>query len=107
VNKTDVIAAIAGKSGITQKDASKMLNGFEQVVTEELARGGSVKIMGFGAFDVAERKEREGRNPQTREPMTIPASKAPRFRAGKALKDSVNVKVEKAEKHKKKKAKKA
>jgi len=90
MNKSELVSAIAEKAGITKKDAEKYLQSFVDVVTEELAKGGKVQLVGFGTFDVAERKAREGRNPQTGKPMTIPASKAPRFKVGKALKDAVN-----------------
>jgi DNA-binding protein HU-beta len=90
MNKADLIAAVADKAGLTKKDAEKALRAFEEAVTEELAKGGKVQLVGFGTFDVAERAEREGRNPQSGEPMHIPASKAPRFKVGKALKDAVN-----------------
>ncbi len=90
MNKTELIAAIAAKSALTKKDAEKALKAFEEAVTEELAKGGKVQLVGFGTFDVANRAAREGRNPQTGEPMKIPASKAPRFKVGKALKDAVN-----------------
>jgi DNA-binding protein HU-beta len=90
MNKTELIAAIAAKSDLTKKDSEKALKAFEEAVTEELAKGEKVQLVGFGTFDVAERAAREGRNPQTGEPMPIPASKAPRFKVGKALKDAVN-----------------
>jgi len=90
MNKTDLIAAIAAKTNLSKKDSEKALRAFEEAVTEELVKGGKVQLVGFGTFDVAQRKEREGRNPQTRESMKIPASKAARFKVGKALKDAVN-----------------
>jgi len=90
MNKSELVAAIAAESEMSKKDAEKALNAFESVVTKELASAGKVQLVGFGTFDVAERAEREGRNPQTKEPIKIPASKAPRFKAGKALKDAVN-----------------
>ncbi len=92
MNKTELIAAIAAKSELSKKDSEKALKAFEDAVTEELVKGGKVQLVGFGTFDVAERAAREGRNPQTGEVMPIPASKAPRFKVGKALKDAVNVK---------------
>ena len=82
MNKSDLVAAIAEKAEMSKKDAEKALKAFEDVVTEELTNNGT--------FDVAERAAREGRNPQTGEAMPIPASKAPRFKAGKALKDAIN-----------------
>jgi len=90
MNKAELVAAIAEKSEMTKKDSEKALQAFVDAVTEELSNGGKVQLVGFGTFDVAERKAREGRNPQSGEPMTIPASKAPRFKVGKALKDAVN-----------------
>ena len=90
MNKTELISAIAAKSGLTKKDSEKALRAFEEAVTDELVKGGKVQLVGFGTFDVADRAAREGRNPQTNQPMPIPASKAPRFKVGKALKDAVN-----------------
>ena len=90
MNKADLVAAIAEKSEMTKKDSEKVLQAFVDVVTEELTKGGKVQLVGFGTFDVSERKEREGRNPRTGTAMKIPASKAPRFKVGKALKDAVN-----------------
>ena len=90
MNKSDLVAAMAAKADMSKKDAEKALKAFEEAVTEELARDGKVQLVGFGTFDVAKRAAREGRNPQTGDPMPIPASKAPRFKAGKVLKDSIN-----------------
>ena len=92
MNKNDLVAAIADKAGLSKKDSEKVLKAFEEVVTEELKNGGKVQLVGFGTFDVAERAAREGRNPQTGAAMPIPASKAPRFKVGKTLKDAVNSK---------------
>ena len=92
MNKSELVAAMAAKAEMSKKDTEKVLKAFEEVVTEELAKNGKVQLVGFGTFDVAERSAREGRNPQTGEPMSIPAAKAPRFKAGKALKDAVNAK---------------
>ena len=92
MNKTELISALAAKSGLTKKDSEKALKAFEEAVTETLVAGGKVQLVGFGTFDVAERAAREGRNPQTGEPMKIAASKAPRFKVGKALRDAVNAK---------------
>ncbi|MDD3612936.1 MAG: HU family DNA-binding protein [Caldicoprobacterales bacterium] len=89
MNKADLITAIAEKGELTKKDAEKAVNAFVSVVTETLAAGDKVQLVGFGTFEVRERKERKGRNPQTKEEIVIPASKAPVFKAGKALKDSV------------------
>lgn len=90
MNKTELIAAMAAKSDLTKKDAEKALKAFEDAVTEALIAGGKVQLVGFGTFDVAQRAEREGRNPQTGTAMKIPASRAPRFKVGKALRDAVN-----------------
>ena len=90
MNKAELISAIAEKSELTKKDAEKALKAFEDVVTEELSKKGEIRLVGFGIFDVIERAEHMGRNPRTKEPMKIAASIAPRFKAGKALKDAVN-----------------
>lgn len=85
MNKTELTVAIAEKAEISKKDAEKALKAFTDVVAEELKKGEKVQLVGFGTFEVAEREAREGRNPQTGEPMKIAASKAPKFKAGKAL----------------------
>ena len=90
MNKTELVAAMADQAGLSKKDAEKALTAFVEVVAEELKKGEKVQLVGFGTFEVAERAEREGRNPQSGEPMKIAASKAPKFKAGKALKDMVN-----------------
>jgi len=90
MNKSELVAAIAEQTELSKKDAEKALGAFVDVVSTELANGGKIQLVGFGTFDVAERSAREGRNPQTGATMKIPASKAPRFKAGKALKDVVN-----------------
>ena len=90
MNKTELVAAIAEQAEISKKDAEKALKAFTDVVTDELKKGGKIQLVGFGTFEVSERKAREGRNPQTNEVMKIAASKAPKFKAGKALKDTVN-----------------
>ena len=90
MNKTELIAAVAEKAEISKKDAEKAIKAFTDVVTDELVKGEKVQLVDFGTFEVSERAEREGRNPKTREPMTIAASKSPKFKAGKALKDMVN-----------------
>lgn len=92
MNKTELIAAIAAKTGETKKDAEATLNAFVNVVLETLAKGDKVQLVGFGSFEVRKRAARKGRNPQTKEEIKIPASKAPVFKAGKALKDLVNKK---------------
>ncbi len=90
MNKTELIAAVAENAGLTKKDAENALKAFVNVVGDELKNGGKVQLVGFGTFEVSERAEREGRNPQTGETMKIAASKAPKFKAGKALKDKIN-----------------
>ena len=90
MNKTELIAAVAEKAEISKKDAEKAVKAFTDAVAEELAKGGKVQLVGFGNFEVSERPAREGRNPRTGETMTIAASKTPKFKAGKALKDMVN-----------------
>ena len=90
MNKTELIAAIAEQAEISKKDAEKALKAFVDVVTEQLKEGEKVQLVGFGTFEVSERAAREGRNPQTGETMKIAACKAPKFKAGKALKDIVN-----------------
>ena len=90
MNKTELVAAMAEKSELSKKDAEKALKAFTDVVAEELKKGEKVQLVGFGTFEVAEREAREGRNPRTGETMTIAASKSPKFKAGKALKDSLN-----------------
>ena len=90
MNKTELVAAMAEKTELSKKDAEKALKAFTDVVAEELKKGEKVQLVGFGTFEVAERPAREGRNPRTGETMKIAASKAPKFKAGKALKDAVN-----------------
>jgi len=90
MNKTELIAAIAAKSDLTKKDTEKFLSAFEDSITEALVAGDKVQLVGFLTIDVVARKAREGRNPQTKETIKIPASKAPRFKVGKKLKDAVN-----------------
>ena len=92
MNKSHLIAAMAAKTGSTKKDAEATLNAFVDVVTEALVKGDKVQLVGFGSFEVRKRAARKGRNPQTKEEIKIPASKAPVFKAGKALKDLVNKK---------------
>ncbi len=92
MNKSDLVAAIAAKTGDTKKSAEESLNAFVSVVTGALAKGDKVQLVGFGSFEVRKRAARKGRNPQTKEEIKIPASKAPVFKAGKALKDLVNKK---------------
>ena len=90
MNKTEFISAIAEKAELSKKDAEKALKAFTDVVEEELKKGEKIQVVGFGTFEVSERAAREGRNPQTGETMKIEACKAPKFKAGKALKDAVN-----------------
>lgn len=90
MNKAELVAAMAEKTELSKKDAEKALKAFTEVVAEELKKGNKIQLVGFGTFEVAERAAREGRNPQTGETMKIAASKAPKFKAGKALKDDVN-----------------
>lgn len=90
MNKTELVAAIAEKTELSKKDSEKALKAFIDIVTEELQKDEKIQLVGFGTFEVAERAAREGRNPLTGEKMQINASKAPKFKAGKALKDAVN-----------------
>ena len=90
MNKTELIAAVAEKAEISKKDSEKALKAFVDVVTAQLKAGDKVQVVGFGTFEVSERAAREGRNPQTGETMKIAACKAPKFKAGKALKDAIN-----------------
>ena len=90
MNKTEFIAAVAENADISKKDAEKAIKAFADVVTEELKKGEKVQLVGFGTFEVSESAAREGRNPQTGKTMKIAACKAPKFKAGKALKDAVN-----------------
>ena len=90
MNRAELIAAMAKKADLTQKDAEKALKAFTDVVATELKNGGKIQLVGFGTFEVNERGEREGRNPRSGETVTIAASKSPKFKAGKALKDAVN-----------------
>lgn len=90
MNKAELVAAIAEKTELSKKDSEKALKAFIDVVTEELVKGEKVQLVGFGTFEVAKRAARTGRNPQTKKTIKIKASKAPKFKAGKALKDVVN-----------------
>ena len=90
MNKAELVAAIAAKTELSKKDSEKALKAFIDVVSEELKKGEKVQLVGFGTFEVAKRAPREGRNPQTGKAMKIAASKAPKFKAGKALKDEIN-----------------
>ena len=90
MNKTELVAAMAEKAGLSKKDAEAALKAFTETVAEELKKGEKIALVGFGTFEVSERAAREGRNPQTGATMTIAAYKAPKFKAGKALKDAIN-----------------
>ena len=90
MNKTELVAAIAEKAELSKKDAEKALKAFTGTVAETLQNGDKVQLIGFGTFEVAERAARTGKHPQTKEEIQIPASKAPKFKAGRALMDTVN-----------------
>lgn len=90
MNKTELIAAMAEKTELTKKDAERALKAFVDVVTDELKQGEKVQLVGFGTFEVADRPARQGINPKTKQTIEIPASRAPKFKAGKALKETVN-----------------
>ena len=90
MNKTELIAAVAEQAELSKKDAEKALKAFTDVIAAELVKGEKVQLVGFGTFEGSGREAREGRNPLTGEKITIAASKNPKFKAGKALKDMVN-----------------
>lgn len=90
MNKNELVAKIATKAGLTKVDAAKAVDAFVEAVSKELSKGGEVRLVGFGTFGVAKRKATEGRNPRTGAVIKIPASKQPKFKPGKALKDQVN-----------------
>lgn len=90
LNKTELITSVAEKANLTKKDTEKVVNALFESIEEALANGEKIQIIGFGTFEVRERAEREGRNPQTNETIKIPASKVPAFKAGKVLKEAVN-----------------
>ena len=90
MNKTELVAAMAKDTNLSKEDVEDVLKSFVDVVSQELKNGGKIQLVGFGTFEVSERAAREGRNPQTGATMKIEASKAPKFKAGKALKDLVN-----------------
>ena len=89
MNKNDLVSTVADKTGLTKKDSEKAVNAVFDGIGETLAQGGRVSLVGFGTFEVRSRKARTGRNPQTGETITIPASQVPTFRAGKALRESI------------------
>ena len=90
MNKTELIAAVAEKAELSKKDAEAAITATIEAITEALQKEEKVQLVGFGSFEVKKRAERMGRNPQTKETITIPASKTPVFKAGKALKDAVS-----------------
>ena len=92
MNKTELVDAIAKETGLSKKDSEKAVKAFTEAVSKQLKKKGKVQLVGFGTFEVTKRAAREGRNPQTGAVMKIAASKAPKFKAGKALKDLVNKK---------------
>ena len=89
MTKKDLVAVIAEKTGLSKKDSEAALNAFMSTVAETLKAGDSVQLTGFGTFEVRERAERQALNPRTKEPITVAATKAPAFKAGKGLKDSI------------------
>ena len=90
MNKTDLIAAVAEKTALTKKDSEKAINAVIEAITETLAKGDKVQLVGFGTFEVRAREARKGRNPRTNEEITIAASKLPVFKAGTPLKNAVD-----------------
>ncbi len=89
MNKTELVASVAEKAGLTKKDSEKAVNAVLATVTESLQKGDKVQLVGFGTFEVRERKARKAKNPQTKEDIVIPETKVPAFKAGKGLKDVV------------------
>nr|UOP05374.1 HU family DNA-binding protein [Conchiformibius kuhniae] len=89
MNKSELIDAIAQESGLSKADAGKALDAFTNVVKDTLQKGDMITLVGFGSFSVAERAERQGLNPKTKEPITIPAARVPKFKPGKTLKDAL------------------
>lgn len=90
MNKSELVDAMAKKAGLSKKDTEAVLNAFTEIVTDALKKDDKISLIGFGTFEVSKRAAREGKNPQTGEKIKIKASKAPKFKAGKALKDAVN-----------------
>ena len=90
MNKTELVAAVAAKAGLTKKDAERVVNATLETITESLVKGDKVNISGFGIFEVKNREARVGRNPRTKETIQIPAAKLPAFKASKTLKDAVS-----------------
>ena len=101
MNKSELISAVAEKSEVSKKDTEAVINALTSTIVETVAKDEDVQIIGFGTLTIAERAEREGRNPATGETMKIKASRSPKFKAGKAFKDAVNVPVKKGKKGKK------
>ncbi|MBQ4282442.1 MAG: HU family DNA-binding protein [Lachnospira sp.] len=92
MNKTELVAAMAAKAELSKKDTEKALKAFMETVSEQLKKGEKIQLVGFGTFEVVKRAARTGKNPQTGKAIKIPASKAPKFKAGKGLKETVNSK---------------
>ena len=90
MNKTELIAAVAEKAGLTKKDVEKTITATLETIKEVVAEGDKVQVVGFGTFEARQRNQREGQNPRTGEKVIIPASTVPAFKAGKAFKDAVN-----------------
>ncbi|MBR2305120.1 MAG: HU family DNA-binding protein [Ruminococcus sp.] len=90
MKKSELIAAIAAKGGYSKKDAEKALDAVTATITESLANGDKISIVGFGSFEVRERAAKESINPATKQPIHVPAKKVPAFKAGKALKEAVD-----------------
>ena len=95
MNKTELVAAISEQTGLSKKDSEAAVKSFIDVVSTEMQNGGKVQLIGFGTFEISERAARTGKNPQTGKEIKIPASKSPKFKAGKAFKDLVNTKPKK------------
>ena len=89
MNKTELVAAVAAKTGLTKKDAERVVNATLETVSETLIKGDKVSLSGFGIFEAKQREARVGRNPRTKEAIQIPATRLPVFKASKTLKDAV------------------
>ena len=98
MTKAELVTMVAEKADLTKKDAEKAISALVESISETLAKGEKIQLVGFGTFEVAERAARTGKNPQTGKAIQIPASKAPKFKAGKALKDVVNTPAKKSKK---------